>query len=275
MPGDLLRQVLAHLLDPRVGGDVEARHDVQQRSDILNQAVAERIDPTAGPGIDLEGAKAVDEAAGDLLHALPEIAIGVGNQFSVPRFDLGSYPRHLGVVQLHSEIVRLGNRHEVAAHGEFPVDLRRRWVVSRVKQPVQRRAGRFDVVRVGRHEIAHRAAESVFQRLLLGLIAEIVGGGQDAGAVVAPGQGVEVVVIAQRGVRGAHCSQQAARDQVLGIATHRAVGAMFRRDLVADADIMFTGGPDRNRQVDQHGRKREANQARAAPFATAHRVKAG
>jgi hypothetical protein len=50
---------------------------------------------------------------------------------------------------------------------------------------------------------------------------------------------------------------------------------MFRRDLVADADIMFTGGPDRNRQVDQHGRKREANQARAAPFATAHRVKAG
>ena len=59
-------------------------------------------------------------------------------------------------------------------------------------------------------------------------------------------------MVTQRGVRGVHCGQQVARDQVLGVAAHGAVGAVLGGDLVADADVMFAGGPDRDRQADQH-----------------------
>ena len=138
MAGDLLGQILAHLLDPRVAGDVQPRHDLQQRADILDQAVAERMHAGAGTGIDLKGAEAFDQAAGDLLHPLPQVAVGVRHQFGVARLDLGADLGHLGITQPHPEIVRLGHRQEVAAHREFLADMRRRRIVLRVEQPVQR-----------------------------------------------------------------------------------------------------------------------------------------
>jgi hypothetical protein len=61
---------------------------------------------------------------------------------------------------------------------------------------------------------------------------------QDRGAVVTPSQGVEVVVVTQRSVRGVDRGQQVAPDQVRGVAAHGTVGAVFCNDLVADADVM-------------------------------------
>src|ERR1700677_1392765 len=111
-------------------------------------------------------------------------------------------------------------------------------------------------------------------------------------------------LLAWGGVRRIARGQQFARDQVLGVAAHGAVGAVFGGNLVADAGVMFAGRPDRDRQADKHralteravgdrhdegsfgehgqspdeveGRDRqEGGQARPAPLLTAQRVKAG
>ena len=190
--------------------------------------------------------------AGHFLHPLPQVAIGVGDQFGVARLDLGADLRDMGIAEPHPEIIRLGHRHEGAAHAELVGDALRAWVVARIEQAVEGLARRLDIVGIAGHEIPHRPAELILQRLLVRLVAEIIGGGQDAGAVIAPGQGVEVVVVAQRIVGGVDRGEQLARDQVLGVTAHGAVGAVIRRDLVADAQVVLARRPDGDRQVDEH-----------------------
>ena len=164
MAGHPLGQILAHLLDPRVAGDVQPRHDLQQRPDILDQAVAERMETGAGHGVDFERAEAFDQPAGHRLHPLEQVAGGGRHQVGVTRLDLGADARHLGIAQPHPEIVGLGHRQEVAAHGEFLGDAPWCRIILRVEQPVQRRAGGLDIGRVARDEVPHRAAEGILQR---------------------------------------------------------------------------------------------------------------
>ena len=102
----------------------------------------------AGYGIDVKGTEALDQPAGDLLYALPQIAIGIANEFGIAGRYLCPDPRHLGVTQPYSKIIGLGDRHEGAAYAEFFLDAGRRRVILRVEEPVQCLAGRFDIVRV-------------------------------------------------------------------------------------------------------------------------------
>src|SRR5271165_6595568 len=112
--GDFVGEFLAHALDAGIAGDVEPGHDVEQRPNVLDQTVAERVDTVSGDRIDLKGAETLDQTARDLLYPLPQVTVGVLHQLGVARLDLRPDLRHLGVAKPHPEIIGLRNRHEVS-----------------------------------------------------------------------------------------------------------------------------------------------------------------
>ena len=142
-----------------------------------------------------------------LAQAPVEIALGIVE--TGPDLLLDVPPDALGLAlgQIGHEVARVGDRDNAVANGELALKRLRAGIVLQAEQPAEVEAGLVDVIVVVLDEAGALAHHALDQCVQSGGVAVVVGDGEQAPALVVPGQGIGIVT----GPRIAHGRGSAAK----------------------------------------------------------------
>ena len=246
--GELVLHLAAEHGQIVVGEDVEPGHHIHQLPDVLDQAVAEH----QGLAV-LVLAQAFADTLDRLAQAPVEIALGIVEAGPDLLLDVPLDPLGLALGQIGHEVARVGDRDDAVANGELALKRLRAGIVLQAEQPAEVEAGLVDVIVVVLDEagaLAHHALDQCVQR---GGVALVVGDGEQAAALVVPGQGVGIVtgpgIAHGRGQRGEGLLGQ----EAFVVAPGTGVGVVMDSDLLARLAVVEPAGPGVDPQADEHG----------------------
>ena len=150
-------------------------------------------------------------------------------------------------------MARVGDRDDAVANGELALKRLRVGIVLQAEQPAEVEACLVDVIVVVLDEAGTLAHHTLDQCVQSGGVAVVVGDGEQASALVVPGQGVGIVagprIVHGRGQRGEGLLGQ----EALVVAPGIGVGVVMDGDLLAGLAVVEPAGPGVDPKADEHG----------------------
>ena len=221
-----------------VGEDVEPGHHIHQLPDVLDQAVPEH----QGLAV-LVLAQAFADTLDRLAEAPVEIALRIVEPGPDLLLDVPLDPFGLALGQVGHEVARVGDRDNAVANGELALKRLCGGIIFQAEQPAEVEAGLIDVIVVVLDETGALAHHALDQCVQSGGVAVVVGDGEQAPALVVPGQGVGIVtgprIAHGRGQRGEGLLGQ----EALVVAPGVGVGVVMGCDLLAGLAVVEPAGP--------------------------------
>ena len=163
-------------------------HYVHQFPDVLDQAIAEH----QGLAV-LVLAQAFADTLDRLAQALVEIVLRIVETGPDLLLDIPPDPLGLALGQIGHEVARVGDRDDAVANGELALERLRAGIVLQAEQPAEVEAGLVYVIVVVLDKAGALADHALDQCVQSGGIAVVIGNGEQAPALVVPGQGIGIV----------------------------------------------------------------------------------